>query len=136
MVLPFANIGGDPEQDYFVDGVTESLTTDLSRIAHRWMFFAGAAKLWRGDDAEAVAWLRRSIEANRNYPLAHFHLAVALALHGSLDEAQAVARLGLALDPGFTIRRLQRQLSSNNPAYLAKRERFYEGLRLAGVPEG
>jgi TolB-like protein/Flp pilus assembly protein TadD len=32
VVLPFANIGGDPEQDYFVDGVTESLTTDLSRI--------------------------------------------------------------------------------------------------------
>ncbi len=31
-MLPFANIGGDPEQDYFVDGVTESLTTDLSRI--------------------------------------------------------------------------------------------------------
>jgi TolB-like protein len=30
--LPFANIGGDPEQEYFVDGVTESLTTDLSRI--------------------------------------------------------------------------------------------------------
>jgi hypothetical protein len=33
VVLPFANIGGDPEQDYFVDGVTESLTTDLSRIS-------------------------------------------------------------------------------------------------------
>jgi TolB-like protein len=32
VVIPFANIGGDPEQDYFVDGVTESLTTDLSRI--------------------------------------------------------------------------------------------------------
>jgi hypothetical protein len=32
MVLPFANIGSDPKQDYFVDGVTESLTTDLSRI--------------------------------------------------------------------------------------------------------
>jgi TolB-like protein/class 3 adenylate cyclase len=32
VVLPFANIGGDPEQDYFADGVTESLTTDLSRI--------------------------------------------------------------------------------------------------------
>jgi hypothetical protein len=31
-VLPFANIGGDPEQEHFVDGVTESLTTDLSRI--------------------------------------------------------------------------------------------------------
>jgi TolB-like protein len=32
VVLPFANFGGDPEQEYFVDGVTESLTTDLSRI--------------------------------------------------------------------------------------------------------
>lgn len=33
VVLPFANVGGDPKQDYFVDGVTESLTTDLSRVA-------------------------------------------------------------------------------------------------------
>src|SRR5229473_3104397 len=31
VVLPFTNFSGDPEQDYFVDGVTESLTTDLSR---------------------------------------------------------------------------------------------------------
>ena len=32
VVLPFHNIGGGPEQEPFVDGVTESLTTDLSRI--------------------------------------------------------------------------------------------------------
>ena len=32
VVLPFANIGGDPSQEHFVDGITESLTTDLSRI--------------------------------------------------------------------------------------------------------
>ena len=32
VVLPFANMAGDPEQEHFVDGVTESLTTDLSRI--------------------------------------------------------------------------------------------------------
>jgi TolB-like protein/class 3 adenylate cyclase len=32
IVMPFANIGGGPEQEPFVDGVTESLTTDLSRI--------------------------------------------------------------------------------------------------------
>ena len=41
VVLPFANIGGDPEQEYFVDGVTESLTTDLSRISGS--FVIGAA---------------------------------------------------------------------------------------------
>ena len=33
MVLPFANLGGDSGQDYFVDGVTESLTTDLSQMS-------------------------------------------------------------------------------------------------------
>jgi TolB-like protein len=33
VVLPFANSGGDPEQEYFADGVTESLTTDLSRMS-------------------------------------------------------------------------------------------------------
>ena len=34
VVLPFANLGNDPEQQYFADGVTEDLTTDLSRISH------------------------------------------------------------------------------------------------------
>ena len=33
IVLPFTNLSPDPEQSYFVDGVTESLTTDLSRMA-------------------------------------------------------------------------------------------------------
>ncbi len=36
--------------------------------ANHWMHFVGAAKLQLGADAEAVAWLRRSIEANRNFP--------------------------------------------------------------------
>jgi hypothetical protein len=34
------------------------------------------------------------------------------------------------------MRRFQRNLSSDNPTYLAGRERFYEGMRLAEVPEG
>jgi TolB-like protein/DNA-binding winged helix-turn-helix (wHTH) protein/Tfp pilus assembly protein PilF len=33
VVLPFANLAGDPGQQYFVDGITEDLTTDLSRLA-------------------------------------------------------------------------------------------------------
>jgi hypothetical protein len=32
VVLPFTNLSGDPGQDYFADGITENLTTDLSRI--------------------------------------------------------------------------------------------------------
>ena len=45
VVLPFANIGGDPEQEHFVDGVTESLTTDLSRIRGPALAAANAAPL-------------------------------------------------------------------------------------------
>jgi adenylate cyclase len=33
VVLPFANLSNDPEQQYFADGITEDLTTDLSRLA-------------------------------------------------------------------------------------------------------
>ncbi|MGD9508561.1 MAG: winged helix-turn-helix domain-containing tetratricopeptide repeat protein [Geminicoccaceae bacterium] len=35
-VLPFVNLSGDPEQDYFADGVVEDIITALSRI--RWLF--------------------------------------------------------------------------------------------------
>jgi TolB-like protein/tetratricopeptide (TPR) repeat protein len=48
VVLPFANIGGDPEQDYFVDGVTESLTTDLSRIAGSFVIGRNTAFTYKG----------------------------------------------------------------------------------------
>ena len=95
----------------------------------------GAAKMHLAADAEAVGWLRRSIETNHNLPPAHFALAAALGLLGALDEARAAARAGLALNPGFTIRRLRIHKFSNNPTYLAGQERFCEGLRIAGVPE-
>jgi class 3 adenylate cyclase len=48
VVLPFANIGGDPEQDYFVDGVTESLTTDLSRISGSFVIARNTAFFYKG----------------------------------------------------------------------------------------
>jgi TolB-like protein/class 3 adenylate cyclase/Flp pilus assembly protein TadD len=48
VVLPFANIGGDPEQEYFVDGVTESLTTDLSRISGSFVIGRNTAFTYKG----------------------------------------------------------------------------------------
>jgi hypothetical protein len=59
-----------------------------------------------------------------------------LALLGSLDEARAAAQAGLALDPSFTLRRFRDGAATDNPIYLAARERTYEGMRMAGVPEG
>jgi TolB-like protein/Flp pilus assembly protein TadD len=102
----------------------------------RWMMVAGVAKLWISEDADAVVWLRRSVEANRNNPLAHFYLAVALAYLGEMNEAQATVKAGLALHPSFTIRRYRTSAACSHPAYLAGRERTYQGMRMAGVPEG
>jgi TolB-like protein/class 3 adenylate cyclase len=105
-------------------------------FAHRWMHIAGMAKIQVGADAEAAAWLRRSIEANRNFSPAHFWFAAALGLLGALDEARSAAKAGLTLDPIFTISRVLRSQASDNPSYLAGRERVCEGMRLAGIPEG
>jgi TolB-like protein len=46
--LPFTNLSGDPEQDYFVDGVTESLTTDLSRISGSLVIARNTAFAYKG----------------------------------------------------------------------------------------
>jgi TolB-like protein len=48
VVLPFANLGGDAGQEYFVDGVTESLTTDLSRISGLFVIGRSTAFSYKG----------------------------------------------------------------------------------------
>jgi TolB-like protein len=107
-------------------------------LAPRWMVWVGLAKAQLGADAEAVIWMRRGLDANRNYSVAHFGLAATLALLGELDGAQAAAQAGLALDPRFTIRRFRDATNarSDSPPFLANRDRLIEGMRLAGVPEG
>jgi TolB-like protein/class 3 adenylate cyclase len=105
-------------------------------FAFSWIATAGVAKLYLGDDEEAVAWLRRAIETNRNLPNAHFYLAAALANLGQLNEARAAAVAGLAINPTYTINRFRAGSSSDNPTFLAQRERIYKGMQMAGVPEG
>ena len=52
VVLPFTNLSPDPEQDYFVDGVTESLTTDLSRMAGIFVIGRNTAFTYKGKHAD------------------------------------------------------------------------------------
>ena len=47
VVLPFANLSNDPEQQYFADGITEDLTTDLSRIADMFVISRNTAFTYR-----------------------------------------------------------------------------------------
>ena len=103
--------------------------------AYLWEHYTAMAKLSLGASEEAVDGWRRSIELNRNYPMAHFYLAVVLAELGRPDEARAEAQVALALNPKFTIRRYRAGAQSDNPVYLKLRERLIEGMRKVGVPE-
>ena len=113
---------------------TEAQEKEALRLSPRdsfawlWLHFAGAAKMALGANEEAVALFRRSIENNRTIPLTRFFLAAALANLGRLEEAQSETKAGLALDPGFSIRRFRN--GNENAADLLN------AMRKAGVPEG
>jgi TolB-like protein/Tfp pilus assembly protein PilF len=47
IVLPFTNLGGDPEQNYFADGLTDDITTDLSRISGSFVISRNSAFTYR-----------------------------------------------------------------------------------------
>jgi DNA-binding winged helix-turn-helix (wHTH) protein len=66
VVLPFANLSGDPQQEYFVDGVTESLTTDLSRISGSFVIGRHTAFTYKGN---AVDLKQVGRELNVHYVL-------------------------------------------------------------------
>ena len=83
VVLPFANVGGWPEQDYFVDGVTECLTTDLSRISGSFVIGRSTAFAYRG----------------RSLDLKHIgrELNVRYVLEGSLQRSRDRLRVNVQL---------------------------------------
>ena len=68
----------------------------LARATQGRLFLAvaGFAKDFLGQYEEAAAWQRRSIEANGNYPISHFHLAAALSHLGRREKREPPLRLG------------------------------------------
>jgi TolB-like protein len=106
-------------------------------MTYLWMTYVGIAKNHLGSWELEVAWFRRSIEANRNLPHAHFGLAAALAQLGRLAEARSAVKTGLALDPAYAVSRLRANLfaGSDNPTFLTQLEPVLDGMRKAGVPE-
>jgi TolB-like protein/class 3 adenylate cyclase len=53
VVLPFENMSGDKEQDYFADGITDDLTTDLSHLPDSFVISRGTAFTYKGKPIEA-----------------------------------------------------------------------------------
>src|SRR6202521_1061504 len=53
VVLPFANLSNDPDQEYFADGITDDLTTDLSRISDSFVIARNTAFTYKGKAVDA-----------------------------------------------------------------------------------
>jgi len=53
VVLPFANMSDDPAQEYFADGITEDLTTDLSKISGLFVIARNSAFAYKGKSPDA-----------------------------------------------------------------------------------
>jgi TolB-like protein/class 3 adenylate cyclase len=129
------NIGCAQETEAHVGEALRLSPRDTN--AHTWKIFAGTAKMILGDYEQAVAWFRRAIEANRNYPTPYFLLAASLAQLGRLDEAHSAVKAGLVLNPTFTVSRAHTAWTamSDNPTFQAQLHPLFEGLRKAGLPE-
>jgi adenylate cyclase len=83
VVLPFANLSNDPDQQYFVDGITEDLTTDLSRIAGSFVISRNTAFRYAGKTGDAKQIGRE--------------LGVRYVLEGSVRHAGTQARVNVQL---------------------------------------
>ncbi len=121
---------------------TEAHIAEALRLSPRdttafvWMTHVGLAKNLLGSWEQAITWCRRAIEVNPNYPRAYFHLALALARLGRLDEAHSSVNAGIAINPSFTVTRARVDWTalSDDPTYLAQLEPLFESMRMAGVP--
>ncbi len=88
VVLPFANLSGDASQDYFTDGVTENLTTDLSRIRNSFVIARNTAFSFKGKNVDAKVLSKE--------------LGVRYVLEGSVQRDQNRVRVNPQLIDGET----------------------------------
>ncbi|MEW9922213.1 adenylate/guanylate cyclase domain-containing protein [Marimonas sp. MJW-29] len=87
-VLPFANMSGDPEQEYFADGITEDLITDLSKLTGLFVVSRNSAFVYKGRPVNLVDVAR--------------DLGVRNILEGSVRKAGNRVRITAQLIDGIT----------------------------------
>jgi hypothetical protein len=117
IVLPFANLSDDREQQYFADAITEDLTTDLSRIAGSFVISRNTAFTYRGKPVDTLTpnisfgldstWIDRT---GRGSPSATGFDTTHLSLKGLLfrdDPHEMLVSAGFSWGPpGLADRRL------------------------------
>ena len=119
-----------------------ALAEKASRLSPRdpqrggWLIPAGLANITLHREDRAIDLIRRGLAAAVG-STSRAWLAAALALAGHDEEARETLKEYLAAPDARpkTIAAFKKNINSNNPTYLATRERIYEGLRKAGMPE-
>src|SRR5262245_17647470 len=87
-VLPFVNMSGDPEQEYFSDGITEDVITDLSKISALGVIARNSAFMYKGKQLDILKVARE--------------LKVSHVLEGSVRKAGGRVRISAQLVDGAT----------------------------------
>jgi adenylate cyclase len=87
-VLPFANMSGDPEQEYFSDGITEDIITDLSKVSALWVAARNTAFSFKGRHVDVPQLARQ--------------LKVGHILEGSVRKSGGRVRITAQLIDGAT----------------------------------
>lgn len=87
-VLPFANMSGDPEQEYFSDGITEDIITDLSKVSALGIISRNSAFMYKGKHVDIPKVARE--------------LKVTHVLEGSVRKAGGRVRISAQLVDGET----------------------------------
>jgi len=87
-VLPFVNMSGDPEQEYFSDGITEDIITDLSKVSSLGIIARNSAFMFKGKQVDILK------VANE--------LKVSHVLEGSVRKAGGRIRINAQLVDGAT----------------------------------
>lgn len=102
---------------------------------YSFLVVTAAAHLYAGRDREALVWARRSIDARSDFSISHAWAAAAAANLNEMDTARKEIGEFQRLQPHYTVESFRREGQSQNPDFLRQRERFYAGLRKAGLPE-
>jgi len=95
----------------------------------------GAAWFALGDNAKAIEWLLRAQDANTSMANVHAYLAMAYAMRGERDKAQASERELHRVDPRFTLASLKPPASAPSAARAYVEERLVPAARQAGLPD-
>jgi adenylate cyclase len=116
VVLPFANLSGDPAQDYFADGITENLTTDLARIRDSFVIARNTAFTFKGKAIDAKAIGKE--------------LGVRYVLEGSVQRDQSRVRVNAQLIDAQSGAHLWADRFEEDVADLFKQGNMLEGSRV------